>query len=118
MNGEKIEQVREAARYVNAHDFISRLPKGYDNEVLERGATLSTGQKQLLAFAEQVSLPTHVLLTKTDKLKRGRAAKALIEVRRDLGNTATVQHFSALTRLGEDEARSKLDEFLTLSMAE
>jgi GTP-binding protein len=69
--------------------------------------------RQMLAFAEQVSLPTHVLLTKTDKLKRGQAAKALLEVRRDLGEVATVQHFSALTRQGEDEARAKLDEFLS-----
>jgi GTP-binding protein len=70
--------------------------------------------EQMLGFAEQVSLPTHVLLTKTDKLKRGQAAKALLEVRRDLPGIATVQHFSALTRLGEDEARSKLAEFLAL----
>jgi len=70
--------------------------------------------QQMLAFAEQVSLPTHVLLTKTDKLKRGQAAKALLEVRRDLQDVATVQHFSALTRLGEDEARAKLTEFLRL----
>lgn len=70
--------------------------------------------EQMLAFADQVSLPTHVLLTKTDKLKRGQAAKALLEVRRDLGDVATVQHFSALTRLGEDDARCKLDEFLAL----
>jgi GTP-binding protein len=70
--------------------------------------------QQMLAFAEQVSLPTHVLLTKTDKLKRGQAAKALLEVRRDLHDVATVQQFSALTRLGEDEARTKLTEFLQL----
>jgi GTP-binding protein len=70
--------------------------------------------QQMLSFAEQVSLPTHVLLTKTDKLKRGQAAKALLEVRRDLKEVATVQHFSALTRLGEDEARQKLTEYLQL----
>ncbi len=74
--------------------------------------------EQMLAFAEQVSLPTHVLLTKTDKLKRGQAAKALLEVRRDLGDVATVQHFSALTRLGEDQAREKLNEFLTVPVGE
>jgi GTP-binding protein len=72
----------------------------------------------MLAFAEQVSLPTHVLLTKADKLKRGQAAKALLEVRRDLRDTATVQHFSALTRQGESEARDKLDEFLSLPARE
>ena len=70
--------------------------------------------RQMLAFADSVGLPTHVLLTKTDKLKRGQAATALLEVRRDLGDTATVQHFSALNRLGEGEARARLEEFLAL----
>ena len=78
---------------------------------------LTDFDRRMLAFAESVSLPAHVLLTKTDKLKRGQAAKALLEVRRDLGNMggmATVQHFSALNRHGEDEARAKLEEFLSL----
>ncbi|MCJ7591251.1 MAG: ribosome biogenesis GTP-binding protein YihA/YsxC [Woeseiaceae bacterium] len=74
--------------------------------------------RQMLAFAEQVSLRTHVLLTKSDKLKRGQAATALLEVRRDIGELATVQQFSALTRLGEDEARAKLDEFLSTEARE
>ena len=68
--------------------------------------------QQMLAFAGTVGLPTHVLLTKADKLKRGRAATAELEVRRDLKNVATVQQFSALTRAGEDEAREKLELFL------
>ncbi len=76
---------------------------------------LTEFDRQMLGFAEQVSLPTHILLTKTDKLKRGQAATALLEVRRELGEVATVQHFSALTRIGEDEARTKLDEFLALT---
>jgi GTP-binding protein len=70
--------------------------------------------ENMLGFAEMVALPTHVLLTKCDKLKRGQAAKAMLEVRRDLEGVASVQQFSALTRVGEDEARSKLHEFLTL----
>ena len=70
---------------------------------------------QMLAFAELIALPTHVLLTKTDKLKRGQAANALLAVRKTLGELATVQHFSALTRQGEDEARAKLLEFLRVS---
>ena len=56
------EQVRDAARYVNADPFISRLPKGYANEVLERGATLSVGQKQLLAFARAVAFNPDLLI--------------------------------------------------------
>jgi len=73
---------------------------------------LTDFDRQMLGFADTVALPTHVLLTKADKLKRGQAAKALLEVRRDLGDTATVQHFSALTRQGEDEAREQLEKFL------
>ena len=75
---------------------------------------LTDFDRQMLSFAELISLPTHVLLTKADKLKRGQAAKALLELRRDLGDVATVQHFSALTRLGEDEAREKLEAFLAI----
>ncbi len=44
-------QVEEASRQVNAHEFISKLPRGYDTVVRERGAGFSTGQKQLIAFA-------------------------------------------------------------------
>ena len=44
------EKIREAARLVGAHEFIERLPGGYDYNVMERGATLSVGQRQLISF--------------------------------------------------------------------
>jgi GTP-binding protein len=68
--------------------------------------------RQMLTFAESVSLPTHVLLTKSDKLKRGQAATALLQVKKELGDSATVQLFSALKKSGAEEARETLARFL------
>lgn len=56
------EQVIEAATFVNAHPFITRLPMGYDTPVRERGAGFSTGQKQLLAFARALVQNPDILL--------------------------------------------------------
>ncbi len=56
------EDVQEAARYVNADTFISRLPGGYRAEVKERGVTLSAGQRQLLAFARALAFDPAILV--------------------------------------------------------
>ena len=45
------KRIEDAARAVGAHDFIMQLPGGYDYNVMERGSTLSTGQRQLISFA-------------------------------------------------------------------
>ena len=52
LNNESItrEQIIAAAKDVGAHEFIERLPGGYDYNVMERGATLSAGQSQLISF--------------------------------------------------------------------
>ncbi len=57
------EEIIAAAKAVNAHDFIMKLEKGYDTELKERGAGLSIGQRQLLAFARtMVSMPKILIL--------------------------------------------------------
>jgi ABC-type multidrug transport system fused ATPase/permease subunit len=56
------EQVREAAIAVGAHDFIERLPDGYDSEVGERGGQLSAGQRQLVAFARAAAADPRILI--------------------------------------------------------
>ncbi len=73
---------------------------------------LTDFDRQMLEFAESVGLPVHVLLTKSDKLKKGQAANALLAVRKELADRASVQLFSALKRSGEDEARRVLERFL------
>ncbi|MDE3095238.1 MAG: ABC transporter ATP-binding protein [Chloroflexota bacterium] len=55
-------QVRDAARLVGADRFISAFPQGYQHQLVERGANLSTGQKQLLAFARSVAFDPEVML--------------------------------------------------------
>lgn len=57
------EEIEEAAKAVNAHEFIMKLEKGYDTVISERGAGLSIGQRQLLAFARtMVSKPGILIL--------------------------------------------------------
>lgn len=56
------EQVAQAAASVGAHEFISRLPGDYAYDVQERGATLSLGQRQLLAFARVMVYDPRILV--------------------------------------------------------
>jgi ATP-binding cassette subfamily B multidrug efflux pump len=56
------EEVIAAARLVNAHDFISRLPEGYQTELTERGSNLSQGQRQLISFARAVLADPRILI--------------------------------------------------------
>jgi ATP-binding cassette subfamily B protein len=55
-------EVIRAAKLVGAHDFISRLPGGYDYLVMERGATLSMGQRQLISFVRALVYNPRILI--------------------------------------------------------
>jgi ATP-binding cassette subfamily B multidrug efflux pump len=56
------EKVIEAAKLIDMHDFIMRLPGGYDYNVMERGATLSMGQRQLLSFIRAMLYNPSILI--------------------------------------------------------
>lgn len=64
LNDENIsdERIVEAAKIVGADKFIEALPKKYDEEVKERGATLSVGQKQLISFARALAYNPKILI--------------------------------------------------------
>lgn len=55
-------KVEEAARLIGMHDFIEQLPGGYDYNVMERGATLSLGQRQLLSFIRALLYNPSILI--------------------------------------------------------
>ncbi|HEX8646291.1 MAG TPA: ATP-binding cassette domain-containing protein, partial [Thermoleophilaceae bacterium] len=56
------EEIEAAARAVRAHEFVERLPDGYDTEVGERGGHLSAGQRQLVAFARAAIADPRILI--------------------------------------------------------
>ena len=56
------EQVIESAKMIGAHEFIERLPGGYDYNVQERGATLSMGQRQLISFVRALVFNPDILI--------------------------------------------------------
>ncbi|MCH7962487.1 MAG: ABC transporter ATP-binding protein [Bacteroidetes bacterium] len=87
------EKVIEAAKIVGADEFVKNLPAKYDEEVKERGATLSVGQKQLISFARALAYDPQILIldeatssvdTETEQLIQKAIEKLLV------GRTAIV----------------------------
>jgi GTP-binding protein len=68
--------------------------------------------QELIAWASAANCPVHVLFSKTDKLKRAELTKALVDARRVLGESATLQSFSAVDGTGLEEARGQLIQWL------
>ncbi|MGB4045546.1 MAG: ATP-binding cassette domain-containing protein, partial [Halanaerobiales bacterium] len=80
------EEIIQAAKLVNAHDFIMKLEDGYDTDVGEGGGLLSTGQKQLISFARAVISDPRIFIldeatssidTETEQLIQNAIAKIL-----------------------------------------
>jgi len=57
-----LDQVKQALRDVGAANFIEQLPHGYDEQVVERGSTLSSGQRQLISFARALAFDPAILI--------------------------------------------------------
>jgi ATP-binding cassette subfamily B multidrug efflux pump len=73
------ERVRMAAAVVGADGFIERLPNGYEEEVLERGNNLSTGEKQLISFARAVAFNPEILVLDEATASVDSAAEQMIQ---------------------------------------
>lgn len=56
------EEIEAAAQFVQAHVFIEKLDDGYNHQVVERGSTFSSGQRQLLAFARTIAANPKILV--------------------------------------------------------
>ena len=71
--------------------------------------------QQMIAWCQAARLPCHILLTKADKLSRGKTAATLNDVRRRLPPNASAQAFSAMKRSGVDECVARLSDWFELT---
>jgi ATP-binding cassette, subfamily B, multidrug efflux pump len=110
--------MRDAARMVGADAFISRLPAGYRQDVRERGATLSMGQRQLLSFVRALVYNPEILVldeatssvdTESEYLIQ-QAANTLMEGRTSLvvaHRLSTIQHAHQILVMHRGQIREK-----------
>ncbi|MDA3846729.1 MAG: ABC transporter ATP-binding protein [Vallitaleaceae bacterium] len=114
------DEIVKAGKYVNADKFISKRPRKYDEKVFERGATLSTGQRQLLSFARTLAHQPNVLIldeatsnidTETESLIQDALIK-LMEGRTTLvvaHRLSTIQHANKIVVLHKGKIREMGD---------
>nr|WP_300003225.1 ABC transporter ATP-binding protein [Tissierella sp.] len=110
------KRVEEVSSFVNATHFIDRLPEGYDEPVMERGATLSSGERQLLSFARTLAYDPKILIldeatanidTETETLIQD-ALEKLIKGRTSIAiahRLSTIQHADNIIVLSKGEIK-------------
>lgn len=108
------QQAIEAAKMVGAHDFIMQLPGNYDYQVMERGATLSLGQRQLISFIRALVYNPRILIldeatssidTETEQLVQ-QAVSRLVSNRTAIiiaHRLSTIQHAQQILVLDKGE---------------
>jgi ATP-binding cassette subfamily B multidrug efflux pump len=112
------EEVENSAKAVDAHDFIMKLPRGYETEVEERGSALSMGQRQLLSFARALLANPRILIldeatasidTETE-LKIQEALKTLLKGRTSFivaHRLSTIRHADKIVVLDHGEIKEE-----------
>ena len=112
------EKAIEAAKLVGAHDFIMKLPNGYDHEVRERGSTLSAGQRQLISFVRAlVANPSILILdeatasvdTESEQLIQ-KAIETLVKGRTSIiiaHRLSTIRHANTILVLDKGEMKEQ-----------
>jgi ATP-binding cassette, subfamily B, bacterial len=97
------EQIVRAAKQANAHEFIEKMPEGYDTIVGERGATLSGGQRQRIAIARAVIRDTPILIldeptTGLDSTSEQAVLEALDRLMKGKTSIVVAHHLSSIRR--------------------
>ena len=96
-------EVEAVARRAQAHEFIAGLPRGYDSHLGELGATLSGGQRQLVAFARALLADPKILIldeatANVDAYTEARIQEAMDEIRRGRTTLIIAHRFSTLRK--------------------